>query len=275
MNMSKDNNKSDESCSLKIYNCIKGTLNKTQKVLPEIQRARSSSVGSILPSEPNFDTKQHYDFNNNQKSEEITVKEIKQEGIRLLLHSIVPLGYFLYYLLSEYSSENLFFYLAVDNYQHYNFSNQKERKKIANKIVKVYLTKQSELEVNLEDRIYRTVQNSLLNITTGNEFDAAKRHILDLLNISYFRFKTSSIWAIMESKCSSYSTERSQLLIVNLLLSCQERKNAYDKAISRLLCSFCRVYLPIGHKLSLKSVQETEDKKNYRFDLLGIKFSRK
>jgi hypothetical protein len=83
-----------------------------------------------------------------------------------------------------------------------------ERQQTANKIAKAYLTRNADLEVNLEDRIYRAVKKALLeqqrmpSISTGNEFDAAKRHVLSLLNVSYHGFRTSSIWDIMESKCS-------------------------------------------------------------------------
>lgn len=37
----------------------------------------------------------------------IPIKEIKREGLRALVYSSVPLGYFLYHLLTEYCSENL------------------------------------------------------------------------------------------------------------------------------------------------------------------------
>jgi hypothetical protein len=79
---------------------------------------------------------------------------------------------------------------------------------VANKIRKAYLTRNSELEVNLEDRIYRTVIHALdslqdnMNQSTGNEFEAAKKHVFSLLSVSYHRFRTSNIWEIMESKCS-------------------------------------------------------------------------
>lgn len=42
-----------------------------------------------------------------QKKLDISIKEIKREGLKALLYSTVPLGYFLYHLLNEYSSENL------------------------------------------------------------------------------------------------------------------------------------------------------------------------
>ncbi|KAL7331108.1 hypothetical protein PS15p_203347 [Mucor circinelloides] len=148
--------------------------------------------------------KKAFQFFGEQVKLEISAKEIKREGLRALLHSTVPLAYFLYHLLSEYSSENLFFYLAVDNYEHFNFSSYAERYQVANKIYNTYLTRNSDVEVNLEDRIYRQVTNALSSqyTTTGKEFEAAKRHVFSLLNVSYHQFRTSQVWDIMESKCS-------------------------------------------------------------------------
>lgn len=42
-----------------------------------------------------------------QKKLDVSIKEVKREGLKALLYSTVPLGYFLYHLLNEYSSENL------------------------------------------------------------------------------------------------------------------------------------------------------------------------
>ncbi|KAK4510479.1 class II myosin [Mucor velutinosus] len=195
--------------------------------------------------------KKAFQFFGEQVKLEISAKEIRREGPRALLHSTVPLAYFLYHLLNKYSSENLFFYLAVDNYEHFNFSSYSERYQVANKIYKTYLTRNSDVEVNLEDRIYRQVTNALSSqyTTTGKEFEAAKRHVFSLLNVSYQQFRTSSVWDIMESKCSdlkSYNRSRSQALVVNLLLSQIKWRNR-DSATFKLVHSFCRIYLPFGY----------------------------
>ncbi|GAA5797890.1 hypothetical protein HPULCUR_003286 [Helicostylum pulchrum] len=182
---------------------------------------------------------------------QVTAKEVRKEGLKALLYSTAPLGYFLYHLLNEYSSENLFFYLAVDNYQSYNFPNHIERQQVANKIAKAYLTRNSDLEVNLEDRISRAVKKALLeqqrqpSLSTGNEFDAAKRHVFSLLNVSYHRFRVSSIWDIMEAKCDGYNRDRAQALVVNVLLSFVKRHN--NPSLFKLVHSFCRIYLPYGY----------------------------
>lgn len=57
--------------------------------------------------------KKAYQFFGEQIKLEISAKEIKREGLKALLFSTVPLGYFLYHLLNEYSSENLVSWLIV------------------------------------------------------------------------------------------------------------------------------------------------------------------
>jgi hypothetical protein len=97
-----------------------------------IYRERSSSIGSSVSSThivPVIPSHRHKAEQYKQKAEkshqkahqffgeqvqlEISAREIKKEGLKALLYSKVPLGYFLYHLLQEYSSENLvslFFY---------------------------------------------------------------------------------------------------------------------------------------------------------------------
>ncbi|RCI04104.1 hypothetical protein CU098_012777 [Rhizopus stolonifer] len=251
-----------------------------QEELPKgfYRRTRSLSIGSTISTSqqqyappPSDDTKnlryklktdksnqKAHQFFGEQVKLEISAREIKREGLRALLLSTVPLGYFLYHLLNEYSSENLFFYLAVENYQNYEFSSHSERLHVANKIAKAYLTRNSELEINLEDKIYRTVIKSLEQLQhqesiAGIEFDAAKKHVFSLLNASYYRFRTTNIWNIMESKCSdmnAFNRERSQALVINLLLSHMRCKNR-DSTTYKLVHSFCRIYLPYGYQLQL------------------------
>ena len=100
------------------FNC-KNESNMTRhyRVEPEPYRERSSSVGSIVsvnqqPRPPRksslVENETHFQlFRKPSVSLCVSIKEIKQTGLKLLLKSITPLGYFLYYLLTEYSSENL------------------------------------------------------------------------------------------------------------------------------------------------------------------------
>lgn len=86
-------------------------------------RPRSSSISSIITTNgippPNFDVHTLYRIKTTRSSRkldhffgefiphDICVREIKKEGLKALLQSKVPLCYFLYHLLGEYSHENL------------------------------------------------------------------------------------------------------------------------------------------------------------------------
>lgn len=83
-------------------------------------RGRSLSIGSTLSSHfistPSSTTVSSQPHGKSHKKAlhhffgehiEVTAKEVRKEGLKALLVSSAPLGYFLYHLLNEYSSENL------------------------------------------------------------------------------------------------------------------------------------------------------------------------
>jgi hypothetical protein len=86
-------------------------------------RPRASSISSIMTTHgvaaPNFDVHTLYRIKTSRSSKkldhffgefiphDICIREIKKEGLKALLQSKVPLCYFLYHLLEEYSHENL------------------------------------------------------------------------------------------------------------------------------------------------------------------------
>src|SRR3982751_2391645 len=55
---------------------------------------------------------------------DVSVRDIEHLGLRAILASRVPLCYFLYQMLEEHSSENLFFHLEVDLYEHTKFQSR-------------------------------------------------------------------------------------------------------------------------------------------------------
>jgi hypothetical protein len=184
--------------------------------------------------------------------------------------------------------------LAVDKYENYLFPSEGEQEEAAEKISKTYLTRNAELEINLEDKITRSVKQALKRqkatcASTGNEFDTAKRHVFSLLSVSYHGFRTSAVWDIMESKCGMilpksyflifyclltfflanlniYNRDRSQGLIVNLLLSHfkkrptltanSQQNNTPRDAIESMVNTFCQNFLPYG--LRYREMQQWE-----------------
>ncbi|RKP08813.1 hypothetical protein THASP1DRAFT_15115, partial [Thamnocephalis sphaerospora] len=83
---------------------------------------------------------------------DVSVGEIERDGLCAMLRARVPLCYFLRFLLDEFSSENLFFYLEIEQYESFPFTTDRERRAAANDIYRMYLSQDSQLEVNLTER---------------------------------------------------------------------------------------------------------------------------
>ncbi|KAI8974710.1 RGS domain-containing protein [Pilobolus umbonatus] len=265
-----------EPYDLKAYFQQHGSTSEDLKKVLHRERTKSIS-GIFIPSHPFVITSDHqlpsYSYLDEHAKVDISAKDIRKEGLRTLLCSSVPLGYFLYHLLQEYSSENLFFYLAVESYETHVFNNEQEQQEVARNIYTAYLTRNADLEINLEDRIHRVVRKQLdlqtQHSSTGHEFESAKRHVFSLLSVSYHRFRTSSVWNVMESKCGSstmiHDQGRAQTLVVNLLMSFIENKNKFESATkssrdktNSLIHTFCQLCLPLGYAQFIK---EEEDRK--------------
>ncbi|KAI8979587.1 hypothetical protein BDF20DRAFT_800590, partial [Mycotypha africana] len=84
---------------------------------------------------------------------DVCISEIRKEGVKAMLESKVPLCYFLHFLLSEYSSENLFFYLEVEQYETMQFLTIAEQKALAQQIFDQYVSDDADFEINLEDKV--------------------------------------------------------------------------------------------------------------------------
>lgn len=97
--------------------------NNRMSSMMAVNRPRASSISSIMTTHgvatPNFDVHTLYRIKTSRSSKkldhffgefiphDICIREIKKEGLKALLQSKVPLCYFLYHLLEEYSHENL------------------------------------------------------------------------------------------------------------------------------------------------------------------------
>ncbi|KAI7885531.1 hypothetical protein K492DRAFT_102300, partial [Lichtheimia hyalospora FSU 10163] len=83
---------------------------------------------------------------------DICIKEIQREGLKAMLQSKTPLCYFLYHLLQEYSSENLFFFIEVEQYESFQYTTFLQQLATAQHIHSTYLTHNSHFEVNFDDK---------------------------------------------------------------------------------------------------------------------------
>ncbi|KAG0172113.1 hypothetical protein DFQ30_011161 [Apophysomyces sp. BC1015] len=194
----------------------------------------------------------------------VGVQEIKNDGLKAMLQSKLPLGFYLYHLLEEYCSENLFFFLEVEQYEACPFSNSDDQLDAAQRIYAAFLTRNCPLEVNLDDRTHRAIFKSLqASIALDNVFEAAKRHVFGLLSISYYRFLSSPLWDFMVASCddlsTKYSVDQTRLAVVNLLTSHlqQQEERGYGcalglgrssrEAIRTMVLAFCATWLDYRH----------------------------
>ncbi|CAG8463780.1 9839_t:CDS:2 [Acaulospora morrowiae] len=141
---------------------------------------------------------------------DICVKEIEKEGLKAMLHSKIPLCYFLYSLLEEYSCENLFFFLEVEQYESSDYAHSSQQYATAQHIYDTYLTRNSQFEVNVDDKVRKSVVASIKSQRDPRHcFDEAKRAIFLLLECSFARFIRSDIADIMKQEIGETTTHYS------------------------------------------------------------------
>ncbi|KAG0832683.1 hypothetical protein G6F19_006091 [Rhizopus arrhizus] len=130
---------------------------------------------------------------------DVCICEIKKEGLKAILESKVPLCYFLYYLLDEHSSENLFFFLEIEQFEKASLKDQKET---VHSIYNTFISNKAELQVNLDDKVRR---NMLDRLSMGHDlstlFQHAKMSIYNLLETSFMRFLDTKIYQEMMEQC--------------------------------------------------------------------------
>ncbi|KAL0082415.1 RGS domain-containing protein [Phycomyces blakesleeanus] len=132
----------------------------------------------------------------------MTVEDIMQDGLKGMLQSKIPLGYYICHLMEEYSCENLFFYLAVEQYEHHQFETRDDQHIAAKRIYSTYIAPNSQLEINLESKIHKAIVLALLDSDSLlHVFEPAKHHVFELLNLSYHRFISSPLWDTMIAQC--------------------------------------------------------------------------
>ncbi|KAI9276715.1 hypothetical protein BDA99DRAFT_430474, partial [Phascolomyces articulosus] len=92
-------------------------------------------------------------FFGEQTPDDICIAEIRREGLKALLQSKIPVCYFLYHLLQEISSENLFFFTELEQYESFTYLTSVQQLATAQHIYDTYLSPNSHFEVNIDERI--------------------------------------------------------------------------------------------------------------------------
>ncbi|KAI8367225.1 RGS domain-containing protein [Choanephora cucurbitarum] len=215
------------------YDDLKGSLRRT----------RSSSLSSLLgPSAqilPSFDVHTLYKIRTTRTYKKLThffgesaphdicIKEIRKEGLKAILESKSPLCYFLYHLLQEFSSENLFFFIELEQFESFSYTSPGQQLETAQHIYNTYLSRNSYFEVNLDDKVRRSVTEALENKDAQHCFDTAKRAVYALLESSYMRFQNTDTFEDMVNHCGELITfydDEARLAAVNKLMSYVEQQ---------------------------------------------------
>lgn len=134
---------------------------------------------------------------------DVCTHEIEKEGLKGILQSKVPLCYFLSYLLDEFSSENLFFFLDVENFEKSKYTNgHDEHKVMIQFIYDTYISIDSYFEINVDDRIRRSITSQLSSEEIDFDlFNEAKASIYTLLEASFNRFLSAPNYKDMIDNC--------------------------------------------------------------------------
>ncbi|KAI9325116.1 RGS domain-containing protein [Zopfochytrium polystomum] len=124
---------------------------------------------------------------------DLPIADVEVGGMPRLMVSRIPLAYFLVYLLEEYCSENLFFYLEVSFYNsHAHSMSEQQLEAHANHIYKTYLEPDSLFEVNIEAKDRKDCKTALtIKSNLPKIFEAVTKHIFTLLEASFAKFMRS------------------------------------------------------------------------------------
>ncbi|KAI9033691.1 RGS domain-containing protein [Phycomyces nitens] len=192
-----------------------------------------------------------------RSNQEMTVENIMEDGLKAMLKSKIPLGYYICHLMEEYSCENLFFYLAVEQYEHHQFETKDAQHIAAKRIYSTYISQSSQLEINLESKIHKAVVQALLDSDSlVHVFESAKQHVFELLNLSYHRFISSPLWDTMIEQSPltpSYDNKSRRLIAQEAAARMhQTLDQLYSPlgSVRSMVLIFCRTFLHCNHELT-------------------------
>lgn len=160
-----------------------------------------------------------------------SVAEIEKYGLPALLQSNVPLCYFLYSLLEQFSSENLFFYLEAEQFQTHEFHSPEELKRTALQLYRAFIKCNSDFEVNIDGSTRRPIRLAIES-SEHHCFDTAKEQIQRLMEPCYLHFIASPIYKQMkkdlEGKLVPYDMKTKERAI-NVLIEYLDRNMPMKK----------------------------------------------
>ncbi|KAI7901855.1 RGS domain-containing protein [Cokeromyces recurvatus] len=181
--------------------CTTQSFSSTTALISPHVLLPSFDVHTLYKLKTTRSSKKLDDFFGEYAPHDICIKEIQKEGLKAILQSKTPLCYFLYHLLQEYCSENLFFFIELEQYESFTYTSTSQQMTSAQHIFNTYLTKNSYFEVNLDEKDRRKIIQALGEKDVKNCFDSAKRAVYSLLESSYMQFQNTDIFQEMIQNC--------------------------------------------------------------------------
>lgn len=130
---------------------------------------------------------------------DISLKEIEQRGLCILLQSNLPLAHFLHFCLKSFNAENLFFYLEVEQFEEYKFKEGKALKRTAMHLFDAFIKDGADFELNLPGELRMPIKD---RIEVSDQFCFAdiRDHAITLLEPCMESFFMSPEWSDLKSE---------------------------------------------------------------------------
>lgn len=189
---------------------------------------------------------------------DVALVEIQREGLKAMLLSRIPLAYFLAFLYNSYSPELLYFFHDVTLFTSDDVLTDgiAARLQFARSILITYIERDSPLEINIDAAVRDQVRSDIRKTCLDGCFDAARLHVLELLETLFAEFVRSEMYQILlqDSDSTSVFAVDSRLKAYAVLQSAIS-KNARSSSpriakskmqMNVLLVQFCTRVLEIG-----------------------------
>lgn len=116
----------------------------------------------------------------------------------------------------------------MEQYESFSYASLGQQLATAQHIFNTYLTRNSYFEVNLDDKVRRTVTQSLEKKNAKTCFESAKRAVYSLLESSYMRFQNTDTFQDMVKQCgelTAHYNDEARAAAVNKLLGYVEQQH--------------------------------------------------
>jgi hypothetical protein len=147
--------------------------------------------------------------------DDISVKQIREGGLEVLLKSTFPLFYFLAFCIQELTAENLLFVLEARDFRTCSVETSNFIRGKGQRLFEEYFESTGLLELNLVHKTKKQTKEMVENCAI-DAFDAAVNEVKLLLGQSFDKFTNSDIFLKMVESLGEETRIRSAINIVNI-----------------------------------------------------------